>query len=470
MSPNDNGEQQPVKVGELDPTSLTVVQAVEAIRSGKLTAVEYVEALLAHADHWSALNAFITLAPDHLREQARRVDEQIADGLEVGPLAGVPVVVKDNIHSAGLRTTAGTAALSGFVPQSDAVVLRALLAAGALLGGKTNMHELAHLPSGRNPTFGDVRNPHDLNRTSGGSSAGTAAAVAASIFPAGLGSDTGGSCRIPAALCGCVGFRPTIGRYSQDGLIMLSRTHDTIGLFARSVSDIELLDSICSGEAPRRDRVTLAGTRIGIPRSFYDSLDAELAEAVRKALDVLRDSGAVLVEEDIRDVRDLAARASVILAYETPREIEEFLQNNQLMSIDVFIQRLQDRDTKLNIQHLAQNRISERVYRQAIETDRPALQSAYADYFAQHDLAAALMPTTLAPAELVASNPVPSPSNTYPSSLAGLPCLSLPGGLTRTANLPVGIELVSPTGRDRLLLGIGHAIATAFGDFAWPDL
>ena len=192
---------------------------------------------------------------------------------------------------------------------------------------------------------------------------------------------------------------------------MLSRTHDTIGLLARSVSDIELLDSICSGDEPRRNGVALAGTRIGIPGNFYSSLDTDLAEVVTRALDVLRNSGVILVEADIRNVRELASRASVILSYEIPRELEEFL----------------------------------------------------------HDLAFIFVPTTLAPAALVASNPVPSASNTYLSSLAGLPCLNIPISLTHSTRLPVGMEIVGLNGDDQMILSLGRSIALALGDIQPPD-
>jgi len=458
-----------VSVGDGDPAELTVAEAAGAIRLRRMTALEYVDALLAQAERWSALNAFITFDADRLRSEAREIDNRIANGIEVGPLAGVPVTIKDNIYRAGVATTAGTAALADFLPAVDSPVVQRLVSAGALMAGKTNMHELAHMPSGRNPTYGHVRNPYNLNCTSGGSSAGTATAVTARIFPAGLGSDTGGSCRIPAALCGCVGFRPTHGRYSQDGLIMLSQTHDTIGLFARTVSDIALLDPICTGDLWDNQLVALHRVRIGIPRTFYDSLEAELAEVCDITLDALRNAGAILVEDEVPEIQELTARAAVILSYETPRDLEAFLQGNGLMPLELFLERLLDAATQSSIRQLAQNRISEQVYMQAVSLHRPALQARYAEYFSQHDLAAVLVPTTRAPAALVATDPVPSAANTYSASLAGLPCLSMPVGLTHDG-LPVGMEFVGLSGEDELLIGLGRAVEEHLEPLPSPQL
>ncbi|MEM9368924.1 MAG: amidase family protein [Planctomycetota bacterium] len=363
------------RISHSEMTAFSATEAAGAIRTGQVTAVEYAEALIEQADRLSSLNAFITFDGDRIRHDARAIDNQIADGVDVGPLAGVPVAVKDNIHTDGVRTTAGTFVLRGFVPDAHAEVLNRLFAAGALLGGKTNMHELGHMPSGRNPTYGNVQNPRDVFRTSGGSSAGTAAAVAAQILPIGLGSDTGGSCRIPAALCGCFGFRPTIGRYSQAGQVMLSHTHDTVGLIARSIADIEILDRLCTSESPSGSGIKLSETRIGIPRSFFDSLDAQLAEVVQGALDTLRASGVILVEDDIPNLAQLTSAASVILAYEIPRDLDRFLQDNGLMPLDLFVDGLRDTATKSQLQQLVQNRIPEPVYRQGLGTHRPALQA-----------------------------------------------------------------------------------------------
>jgi len=195
-----------------DLTSLTAGEAAKAIADGKITSESLVEALLTNAKANEAGHAFITLDGDGALAAAKAADATIAKGEAAGPLAGVPIVVKDNISAAGLPTTAGTPALKDWVPATDAPVLAKLKAAGAILLGKTNMHELAFGITSNNAAFGAVANAYDPSRFAGGSSGGTGAAVGGRMAPAGLGTDTGGSVRIPSALNGVAGLRPSVGR------------------------------------------------------------------------------------------------------------------------------------------------------------------------------------------------------------------------------------------------------------------
>src|SRR5262249_39164407 len=198
------------------PTELGVTEAAEALSTGTLTAEALAEALLARCVAAAPLNAFISLEPDKVRAEARRADQHRQRGASLGPLHRVPLVIKDNIDTAGYPTTAGTPALAAHRPKHNAPVVQRLLEAGALILGKANLQELAYGPTSNNAAFGPVRNPYDPTRIPGGSSGGTACAVAARLAPAALGTDTAGSVRVPASLCGVISFRPTTLRWPQE--------------------------------------------------------------------------------------------------------------------------------------------------------------------------------------------------------------------------------------------------------------
>src|SRR5882672_2123552 len=260
---------------------LGVTELAQAIRSGDLTSEALVDELLARCAAASSLNAFISLEPDRVRAAARRADEHRRRGGELGALHGVPLAIKDNFDTADYPTTAGTPALAGHRPKRNAQVLQRLLDAGALVLGKANLQELAYGPTSNNAAFGAVRNPYDPTRIPGGSSGGTASAVAARLAPAGLGTDTAGSVRVPAALCGITSFRPSMRRWPQDGIVPISHTRDTAGPMARNVADCVLLDGIVTGGASEVAPANLRGLRLGVPRGFFwDSLDAELGDTL----------------------------------------------------------------------------------------------------------------------------------------------------------------------------------------------
>src|SRR5262245_59379393 len=211
----------------MDLAELTVLGAAAALASGAATSEALADALLARASALKDLNAFISQDPERVRAAARAADKARAAGGARGALHGVPIALKDNIDTTESPTTGGTPGLKGHRPSRNAPVAESLFRAGAILLGKTNLHELAYGVTNNNGAFGPARNPWNRRLIPGGSSGGTGVAVAARLAPAGLGSDTGGSVRIPAALCGCVGFRPTTKRYSQAGIVPISHTRDT---------------------------------------------------------------------------------------------------------------------------------------------------------------------------------------------------------------------------------------------------
>jgi indoleacetamide hydrolase len=308
-------------------SELGVREAADAIRTGGLTAETLADTLLARCATATSLNAFITLAPDDVRAAARRADEHRRRGGRLGPLHGVPLALKDNIDTADFPTTAGTPGLARHRPARNAPVVQRLLDAGALVLGKANLQELAYGPTTNNAAFGPTRNPYDRMRIPGGSSGGTGAAVAARLVPAGLGTDTAGSVRVPGALCGITTFRPSTLRWPQAGIVPISHTRDTAGPMTRSVADCVLLDGIVTGSATEVAPADLEGLRLGVPRGhFWENLDAELGEILEGALGRLRDAGVVLVEGDVAGVATLDAAAGFPIAlYEFVADLERYL-------------------------------------------------------------------------------------------------------------------------------------------------
>lgn len=465
---------------------LSASAAVAAMRAGELTALDYAEALLARCAAGAALNAFITLDPAAVRDAARAADAHRAAGGELGPLHGLPIPVKDSVNTAGIETTVGTRALRGWIPARDATTIARLKAAGAIVLGKTNIHELSFGWTSSNLEFGAVRNPYDPSRIPGGSSGGTAAAVAARMAPLGIAEDTQGSIRVPAALCGITGFRPTTGRYPTDGTAPITPLFDQIGPHACNVADLALFDAVVSGETELIEPATLAGLRIGIDRDFFFAgIDAEVSALTERALARLAASGAVIVEAPVPGLDGVVPVAMTIQVHDVVPALERYLSDSgapvdfetmfagvSADVADVFAQ-MALRD--------APSAIAEDVYAAARDVARPALQQAMAGWFAGHRIDAMLLPATMAPATPVGDqgdldiggNAVPFVTaiarNISPASTLGLPALVLPCGLT-AGGLPVAIELDGPAGSDRRLLAIGIAVEALLGPLPAPVL
>jgi indoleacetamide hydrolase len=456
-------------------SELGVREAAQAIRAGELTAEALAEALLARCSAAAQLNAFISLEPDRVRAAARRADQQRQRGDRLGPLHGVPLVLKDNIATVDFPTTAGTPGLAAHRPKRNARIVQLLLDAGALVLGKANLQELAYGPTSNNAAFGPVRNPYDRTRIPGGSSGGTAAAVAARLAPAGLGTDTAGSVRVPASLCGVTGFRPTTLRWSQAGIVPISHTRDTAGPMARDVADCVLLDGIVTAGAREVAPADLEGLRLGVPRSyFWENLDAEVGQILETVLVRLRDAGVVLVEGDVADVAALDAAAGFPIAlYEVVADLERYLaEHGTSLDFARLLAQVKSPAVKVALAGLlGPDAVSEDAYRDALGRHRPALQETYRRYFREHGVAAMVFPTTPLPAakigedDTVLLNGVPVPTfgsfirNLCPGSAAGIPGLSLPAGMTK-AGLPVGIALDGPENSDHEVLAIGLALET----------
>ena len=464
---------------------LGVGDAAAAIRAGEITAEALAEALLARCAAAASLNAFISLDPDTVRAAARRADTQRQRGERLGPLHGVPLAIKDNLDSADAPTTGGSAGLARNRPKRNAPVLQQLLDAGAILLGKANMHELAYGVTNNNGAFGPARNPYDPTRIPGGSSGGTGVAVAARLAPGGIGSDTGGSVRIPAAHCGITGFRPTTLRWSQSGIVPISHTRDTAGPMARSVADCALLDGSVTGGPTGLAAARLKGLRIGVPRGhFWDNLDAELAQILEGALAKLREAGAVLVEGDVADVGELDNAAGFPIAlYETITDLNHYLaEHGTGLDFAGLVAQVKSPPVKdMLASLLGEMAVTEAAYQEALVKHRPALQDTYRRAFREHGVEVIAFPTTPMPAakigeeETVVVNGTAVPTfatyirNTSPGSVAGIPGLSLPAGMTK-AGLPVGIAIDGPQGSDQQVLAIGLALEEVLPKLSAPKL
>jgi indoleacetamide hydrolase len=451
---------------------LGVAAAANAIRTGEIKAEALADALLARAASHAHLNAFITLDAERVRAAAHDADRQRASGASLGKLHGVPLALKDNLDTAEYATTGGTPGLAGNRPKRNAVIVDALLGAGAITLGKTNLHELAYGITNNNAAHGPARNPYAPDRIPGASSGGTGVAVAARLAPGGIGSDTGGSVRIPAALCGLVGLRPTTGRWSQAGIVPISHTRDTAGPMTRSVADCVLLDGIVTGGPTEVTPAVLRGLRIGVPRQyFWENLEPELQQICESALQRLADSGVALVDVDMSEEAAIDAEAGFPIAlYETVTDLNKYLAEHQTgMDYAALVSKVASPDVKGILQGLTgAGAVPKEAYRKALQ-QRTILQDTYRRHFREHSVAAVIFPTTPAPAAKIGEDEtfvlngkaVPTfPTfirNTSPGSVGGIPGISLPAGMTR-AGLPVGLELSGPPLSDHQLLAVAAAI------------
>jgi len=465
---------------------LNASQAVAMLRSGDISAEHYASALLDQCRKLTDLDAFIWLDEASVLEAARAADIQRRSGSKLGLLHGLPIAVKDNIDTASAPTSAGTPALKSHRPKADAPVVKSLWSAGAILLGKNNMHELAYGITSNNAAFGSVRNPYNKSLIPGGSSGGTGAAIAARMCCAGIGTDTGGSVRIPAALCGIVGLRPTVGRYRGGGIVPISHTRDTAGPMARSIHDLILLDSVITGDFTPVSAPSLDGMRIGVPRNpFYEDLDTDLVPLIEAALVALRDAGCVLVEADMPDVHQLSVAATgPITFYESLHDLEKYLSDSgSTVTANEIVENIASPDVKFVYDTfiVGPKAPTHEAYLSALTTGRAALQASFRDYFVAHKIEAIVFPTTLLPARPIGQDKEVELNgakvstvftylhNSRPASTAGIPGLSLPVGVT-SQGLPVGIEFEMLAGADRKLLGLALAAERVFGRVPPPNL
>ena len=463
-----------------DLIDLTIIDALKGLAERRFSAREYAEALIKRCENRKSVNALVSHDWAALLKEADAID---ASGKAGDGLSGIPLCFKDNIDTAKLPAGAATGALAKHVAKAPAPVAKALFEVGALLGATGNMHELAFGISSNNGVTGAVRNPWNEAMIPGGSSGGVAAAVAARMFPGGIGTDTGASVRLPASLCGLVGFRPTVGRYPGEGIGPISHTRDTAGPITRTVADARLLDGVMAGRAAPDTVPALSDLRIGVPRGyFYENLDPAVAANAEASLDALRAAGVTLVEADIPDIGALDNAVSFpVVLYEFMRDLPRYLHDSGLdLTMEDILAGIGSPDVRgLFASQLGPDAMPEAAYRQALDVERPKLCAAYSDYFKAHNVAAVIFPTAALPArpigddETVELNGERVPTfpafirNTDPGSNAAIPGISLPSGITPDG-LPLGMELDGPENSDEQLLSIAAAIETVFAFDAKP--
>ena len=467
-------------VGAFDVVEATIPELQRAMASGQATAVDLLEAYLARIAAYDQqgprLNAMIRLNPN-ARSEAQARDRERASGAVRGPLHGVPVILKDNYDTADMPTTGSSVALAGLVPPDDAFQVRKLREAGAVIVGKTNLHELAAGITTIGSLGVQTLNPYDLARYPDGSSGGTGAAVAASFAAVGWGTDTCGSIRIPAAQNNLFGLRPTKGLSSIDGIIPLSHTQDVGGPLARTVMDLAIaLDAtvgmdaadpataaLADREVPRfttsRDAATLEGVRLGVLTDMFgdDPEDQEMGGVVRAAIAQMFDAGADVVDVVIPDLDDLVSNSSVI-AHEFKWDLIDYLAATPGAAVgslqDILDQGLYHAalESRFNLRNESESRDTEE-YREAL-AKREMIREAVVRAMDEERLDALIYPTMRRPPAQIGD--LQTGSNCQLSTSAGLPAFSIPAGFT-LSGLPAGLELLGRPFADARLLALGFA-------------
>jgi len=474
----------------------TVLSIAESIKKGERRAVDVAEATLARiGERDRSLNAFVTVSKEELLAQARAVDEKRARGETLGPLAGVPIALKDALCTRGVPTTSGSKILEGWTPPYDATVVARLRAADALIPGKTNLDELAMGSSTESSAYGVTRNPVDEARTPGGSSGGSAVAVAAGMAPASLGSDTGGSIRQPAAFTGCVGLKPTYGRVSRFGLIAFASSLDQVGPFASDVRGAARVLSVIAGHDPK-DMTSLTapladyegactksvrGLRLGIPEEYFAAgLDPEIEASVRAAVDALRADGCAVEPVKLPHTRHAVATYYVLATAEASSNLARFDGVRYGLRVEPKTPSSKAQGSALRAMYGATRdagfgpEVKRRIllgtfvlsagyydaYYLKAQKVRTLIRRDFDAAFAKVD--AVVCPATPTPPFKLGektSDPLSmylSDVYTLPASLAGLPAISVPCAPTK-AGLPVGLQIIGRPLEEATVLSIAAA-------------
>jgi mandelamide amidase len=454
---------------------LTASEAVALMRRGDVSAEAYANALLARAQQCADLNAFRTIEPGKVLEAARAADKARSAGGALGPMHGLPVPVKDSVNTADYPTSQGTRGLRDFRPKADADVLKPLKAAGAIVMGKTNLHELSFGWTSNNECFGSVHNPFDRTRIPGGSSGGSAAAVAARIAPLAIAEDTLGSIRVPASCCGLAGLRPTFGRYSDRGIMSLTADKfDQVGPVARSVADLLLFDSVVTGDSSPAPATPLKDVRIGLAGHYLAGLDPAVQRVVTASFAKLREAGAILIDVKMPDIIRAAPEiAFTIIASEAASCIETFLREQDTgLTLETMLAQAGPSIRAL-VTGMSANSPPREAY-EAMLAKREQLKAAVRDWYRDTNIVALAHPVILTPptkigleSEVeVAGQKVPIRAafgrNIALGSCASMASLVLPAGTTLDG-LPVGLEFDALSGGDRALLLLGLSLETVLG-------
>jgi len=477
----------------------TALELAEQVRNGSVSAAEVIDRHLAAIDESDgAVHAFLTVLHDDARRAASAIDDRIAAGDDPGPLAGVPVAVKDNLCTRGVPTTCSSRILDGWCPPYDATVVERLRGAGAVVIGKTNLDEFAMGSSTENSAFGPTRNPYDADRVPGGSSGGSAAAVGAGLVPLALGSDTGGSIRQPAALCGVVGMKPTYGTVSRYGLIAFASSLDQVGPFSATVADAALLFDVIAGHDPldstSLDRPTprslenvgdgVNGLRVGLPVELVDGVAPEVAAQVRRAAEVLSAAGATVTECSIPELKyglpayyilAPAEASSNLSRYDGVRyglrvdgeDVEAMMRATRAKGFGAEVKR------RIMLGTYALSAGYYDAYYGQAQKVRTLIINAFTEAYRNADvLLGATTPTTAFALGAKVDDPMAmylSDVCTVPSNLSGHPAISVPFGADGDG-LPIGVQVLAPALCEPLIFQVATVLEAAAPVMSAPVL
>lgn len=442
---------------------MTISEISAALRARRVSVRELTEDTLRRvAEINPRLKAFLTVTEAAARSRAAELDEELARGIGAGLLHGIPIAHKDNIFTRGVRTTSGSRIFADFVPDQDAAIVSQLNDAGANMIGKTGLHEFAYGITSNNPHFGAIRNPWDPERIAGGSSGGSAAAVAARLVPLATGTDTGGSIRIPASFCGVVGLKPTYERVSREGVMPLGLTFDHTGVLAGTVRDAALVFSLIakhsSGYVPP-PHADLRGMRIGVPENFFvERIAPEVMLSFRSAVQTAAAQGAHVTEIRLPDVEEINVIGRVAQLAEVSALLTRHLARREYIGRDVLVLieqgRLIPATDYLNAQRVRRvlARDFSKIWKHLDCLMTPATPMT----------APKIGEMTVALGPHVEDVRMAATRLTRPFNVLGWPALALPCGFSN-AGLPIGLQLVGPPQQEDSLLQAGAALEDAFG-------
>jgi len=473
-------------MNDTDLAFASIEEVASLFRKRKLSPIELTKLILARIEQINPkLNAYIAVTAELALAQAKKAETELfaprgsKGHRDRGPLHGIPISLKDNIYTEDIRTTAGSKILAKFIPQHDAAVVTKLNEAGAVILGKNNMHEFAYGVTSNNPHFGPVHNPWDLLRIPGGSSGGSAAAVAAGLCYGSIGSDTGGSIRIPASLCGVVGLKPTLGRISVEGVIPLSPKLDCVGPLARTVHDAALLlepilppvKGELSPRALEKSRAKPRKFTLGIPKQFFlDVVSQDVHFVFDEAIRILKKQGVRLKETSLPLLEETEDAGNQIAWAEATHYHQQ---------AGWFPYRAADYGDDVRSRLEMGTKVSATVYLSALELREKFIQQFH---LALEDakVDALVVPTTPITAPLIGQEAIRLGEKDYstralmlrpnrPANLAGVPAISVPCGFT-PAGLPVGLQFIGAVADEHLLLQIAHTFERAHPSQRRPPL
>lgn len=426
---------------------MTIAEAGRKLRAREVSAVELAEESLRRIrDAQPRFNAFITITEDVALGQARRADDELARGSDRGPLHGIPYALKDNFDTRGIPTTCGSRILADRVPDRDSAVYTQLTEAGAVLTGKTGMHEFAYGITSANSSFGDIRNPHDPARIPGGSSGGSGVAVTADMVFFSMGTDTGGSIRVPASYCGCVGLKPAYGTLSRAGVFPLGFSLDTVGPLTRTVEDAATVMNVLAGY--RKAALPNEKPRIGVPENFFNERIAEpVRKAFEEALERAQSLGWRLVPIAVPDPAALNTIGRLILLSEASAALQPYLERREEFGPDVLA--LVEEGFRVSATDYINAQRLRRLY-----------QTRWAEMWKEIDVV--FTPTTPVLAPEIGQSKVEdedvrvaSTRLVRPFNVLGVPALSIP---VNTSSLPAGLQVIGAPGREPELCAIAESL------------